>query len=276
MRRIISWLCVGGVLIGLNRPRTPETIDAQTLIEIESIYEIDTQTLWPGYEIDHFPIDVYYSQVLEFRYRDGEIQSQFPTLDNFALTIDVEEDQPILKVTNIEQWELMTNYGQRNYQDARQYYQSLIIHEGFHGFQHEEGYLDYVVGRLSRMNLTGPESILLTLDNDEDYRKLWLQEQDALMDYYFDGLKEKKDWLDTRQIREDYLIEILEADQVKSFLEWEALIESVEGEARYIELLVSRDVIPEDLSIEVDSFYSSGIEKFYQGKQNFTNLLMEL
>lgn len=299
MRHIISWLCIGGILFALNRPRTPDTIDAQTLSSIESISGVDTQSLWPGYEIVDFPIDVYYSPDLEFRYHDEEIQSQLPTLDSFALTIDIEEEQPILKVTNTEQWSLMTNYGQHNKQEALQHFQALVLHEGFHGFQYLEGYLDYFEERISLMNLSNPEALLLSLDNDEVYRELWLKEQEALNNLYLGGFQEKQTWLEAREAREDYLMEVLEPEQVRSYLEWEALMESVEGGARFIELQVSQGVSSDELHITVDPFYSSGMEKlyqigalkvailqkylgvdwqidFYQGNHHFTDLLIEV
>lgn len=119
---------------------------------------------------------------IEFRYDDGKIIKQKPTLEVLAFTAYPQEDGPVVKVLPKSMLGQAVNImGDLSHEDIDDQYITTLFHEAFHAFQFEKGYALNIENENAYEEFI---NILYLLDNDEQYQKLWLEEEKALVDYY--------------------------------------------------------------------------------------------
>ncbi|HOA81321.1 MAG TPA: hypothetical protein PKK61_09720 [Defluviitaleaceae bacterium] len=237
-----------------------DSIDKDSLNLIERAREMDLeQKLWPEYKLSKYPIDVNYGSV-EFRYDNGEIIRQKPTLEVLAFTAYPEENGSVIKVLPKSMLRQAINImGDISNKEIEHYYIASLFHEGFHAFQFENS----DVFDIEKSQNISEEfmNILYILDHDEKYQNLWLEEERALVDYY--KKNDKEAWLIAYNKRTKYLKEIL-GDDYDFYMEMENEKELIEGTAKYIEDKVLDILRGAEKEIESLDLYQKGLNKFYE------------
>lgn len=259
MKLRLIYILVGvGLIIGMFSTRIKD-IDKDTLDLIERAIVIDVENeFWPGYKLEDYPIDVNYGKV-EFKYYQGEISKQKPSLDLLALSAYPEKDGAVIKIIPYSMVrkviDMMGDMGKKERDDL---YISIIFHEGLHAFQMENG-LEYDLDKES----TRYEkfiNILYDLDNNEKYKEFWLEEQNSLLDYFEND--NKLAWIKSYNKRMTYLKEILGED-FEFYMKMENERELIEGTARYVEDKVLETITGRFIELDIDSSYYTGEGKFY-------------
>lgn len=254
------YLLIGIILVvGIFSTRI-HTIDKDTLTLIEKARQIDLEhELWPGYKLSDYPIDVNYGQV-EFKYDNGEIRKQKPSLEVLAFTAYLEEGGPVIKVLPESRLSGIANImGNMNKKDKGDYYISTLFHEGLHAFQMDHNAIDIDEDE-GEDSYEDFNNILYRLDHDEKYQTLWMEEGKSMLDYFESG--NKKLWMESYNRRRKYLEELLE-DDFDFYMEMENNRELIEGTAKYVEDKALELVTGDFTKIQIDGSYTDGAAKFY-------------
>lgn len=261
MKIKLIYLLVAIFLLGGIFHTRIETIDDETLALIEIAREMDFENeLWPGYRLNDYPLDVNYGNV-EYKYLDGMITKQKPSMGVLALSAYPEEFGPVVKVLPMSMVRTFVDpIGTSSKEERENIYISILFHEGFHCYQMDNGlniYLDYdkdVSEYKEFMN------ILNRLDNDEKYQALWLEEGNCLIDYLENDNKEQ--WVSSYNERIEYLKDVL-GDDYDFYMENENFYELLEGTARYVEDKIMGVITGEFIETDFDGSYYNGSVKFY-------------
>lgn len=258
MKTKLIYLIIGLILVvGIYSTRI-DTVDNDTLALIEMAREIDLeQELWPGYKLSEYPIDINYGKV-EFKYDNGEVTKQKPTLEVLAFTAYPEEGGPVIKILPKSMLGQVVNImGNKSKKDIENYYISTLFHEGFHAFQIGNDAIDYDEDEDLYEEFN---NILYRLDNDEKYHNLWIEEENSLLDYFENDNKEL--WIKSHNRRVKYLKEVLGND-FDFYMEMENERERIEGTAKYIEDKILEMMTGLFTKIHINGSYSKGVSKFY-------------
>lgn len=259
MKLRLIYLLVGVSLItGMFSTRIEE-LDEDTLNLIEKAIEIDSENeLWPGYKLADHPIDVNYGKV-EFKYYEGKISKQKPSLELLALSAYPEEDGAVIKIMPSSMVrKVIDMMGDMSKKERDDLYISIIFHEGLHAFQMDNGMkydLDEESKRYEKFT-----NILYDLDNNEKYKDFWIEEQNSLLDYFEN--ENKVAWIKSYKKRMEYLEKILGED-FDFYMEMESERELIEGTARYVEDKVLEGLSGKFIELDIDSSYYAGVGKFY-------------
>lgn len=261
MKTKLIYLLIGIALIVGIFSTNIDSIDEDTLTLIEKAREVDLEyELWPGYKLSDYAIDVNYGKV-EFRYNNGEITKQKPSLEVLAFTAELEENGPVIKVLPESRLSGTINImGNMSKKERRDVYISTLFHEGFHAFQMENGGIDYDNEQDNHNLYEKFNNILYKLDNDEKYQKLWIEELSSMLDYLEDGNKEL--WVGSFNNRKKYL-KILLGKDFDFYMRMENDRELIEGTAKYVEDK-SLEILTEEFNKpKTEGIYIGGVSKFY-------------
>lgn len=268
MKNKVIYILIGiGLLIGI-RLTSFNTIDQKTLSLIEESFEIDTNEIWRGFDLENYPVDVNYKDK-EFRYFNAEILEKNPDIQILALSALNTNKGPVLKVLPEERVRKIIDVGDLSLKEREKIYKSILVHEGFHCFQMENG---MEAGILVNGKIESPDenlindlnigkNILAKLDNDETYKKHWIQETKDLITFYESNNMDN--WMESRNRRIEYEKKLLKEDYpiYEKYLNRSELIE---GTARYAEEIALGLMNEEDVEIDFNGVYYTGEEKFYQ------------
>jgi hypothetical protein len=251
-------LIFGVILTGVT------TIDNETMKLIEKSLEINTEEIWPGFKLSDYPIDINYKKV-EFRYEDGEILEQKPTLEVLALSAIMEDGQGILKVLPFGMVRNISDLGGMDIITQENMYISILVHEGFHCFQFENGlsYLD--LKNMDQVNLESMkkqdfDNLDYMLDEDKNYQRLWVDEINSLLSYFNTGSLDE--FYKSKSEKENYE-KIVLGDKFEEFSQYRNEFELQEGTARYVEERVLEILGESNHTLEFDGGYRKGVEKYY-------------
>ncbi len=259
MKARVIYVIIGiGLLVGVFSTRI-QTIDPETLALIERAREVDMENeLWPGYKFSDYPLDVNYGKV-EFKYLNGRITKQKPTIDILAMTAIQEEDGPVIKVLPEAMIRKMSDTkGDKSKKGRGDVYMTFLFHEGFHCFQ-----LDENIGYNIDMEEPIDDkfyNILNRLDNDSEYKNLWIREAVCLTDYLENNNKVL--WVEAYNKRMVYLEKILEED-FAWYMTMENEFELIEGTAKYVEDKLLERLTGEFVEPTNPNLYYNGTGKFY-------------
>lgn len=269
MKTKLIYLLAGAILLtGMFFTRI-DGIDKNTLALIERAMEMDLEEdLWPGYKLSNYPIDVNYGKV-EFKYYKGEISKQKPSLGVLALSAYPEEDGPVVKIIPDSMVRKVIDIiGNMDKNQRDNVYISIIFHEGLHAFQIENGAFqtengieyDFKEDGIKNEKFT---NILYRLDNNDKYKKIWLEEQNSLVNYYENTNDTNKElWIESYNKRREYLKGFL-GDEFEFYMDMENERELIEGTARYVEDKILEVLSGEFSELDIDGSYYEGVGKFY-------------
>lgn len=260
MKTKIIYFLIGALLLGGIFQTKIETIDNETLALIERSIDIDSENqLWPGYSLNDYPLDVNYGKV-EYKYIDGNISEQNPSVGVLALSAYPEESGPVIKVLPMSMVRTYVDpIGTSSKEEREEIYISILFHEGFHCFQMDNG-LDIDLEFEDVSNSEEFVNILNKLDNDEKYQKLWIKEGEDLVDYLQNDNKDQ--WVNSYNERIRYLKEFLR-DDYHFYMENENFYELIEGTARYVEDKILEEIRGKFIETDFDGTYYKGTGKFY-------------
>lgn len=259
MKLKILFLISGLLLVLGFFTTTQRELDDETQAIIDEAIRMDHKIdLWPGYNLENFPIDINYGKE-EFRYYKGTTTSQKPTIEVLALSAIQEEDGPVIKVLPEDMVRKMTDIaGDTTPQQRKSQYISILFHEGLHAFQFTKG-----MGE-NWSNLQGDskgfDDLLIILDEDEMHKSLWIKEAEALVDFLETG--DHMSWIQAYNAKIDYMAEKL-GDDFETYMYREQLQEIIEGTARYVEEKVLTHLTGSKSNKNFDGIYRKGTEKFY-------------
>lgn len=261
MKIKLIYLLIGAILaVGIFSTKI-NTIDKETLDLIEKARQIDVESeFWPGYNLSDYTIDVNYGKV-EFKYENGKITKQKPSLGILALTISPEEDGPVIKVVPKSMLRNIVDImGDKSKKEREDTYISFLFHEGFHGFQIDSGMKYNVDEGETNEDYQKFANISDKLDNDEEYQKMWIEEVKSLIDYLENDNKDL--WIESYNRRMKYLKEVLEND-FEFYMEMESQKELIEGTAKYVEIKALETINVKQSKSKFDALYYSGDVTLY-------------
>lgn len=241
-----------------------KTIDDDTMNLIERALEIETEDIWPGYKLSNYPMDVNYNK-MEFRYDNGSIKKQEPTLEVLALSAIMDKGNPVLKVLPFKMVRNISDLGGMDLNSQENMYISILVHEGFHCFQMENGmsYPDLNdIEEVNAVNLKSQdfENHLYKLDQDTKYQNLWKDEIKGLLKYFESG--KLTHYNKARSAMESYVRTILGEDFLE-YNNYKNRMELQEGTARYVEERALEILGESNHTLEFDGNYRKGVEKYY-------------
>lgn len=259
MKVKIFFLILGlGLVIGYAN-LTPKGLDVQTQDLIAQAQSLPTQTFFPGYDLSRYPVDVYGGNV-EYRYFQGHVQKKDRALPIFAMTIDVEENGPVIKVCNLSDMRRISDLGYKDKEGRRADYLALLAHEGFHAFQWDQGYLAQVEALMQESDRLA--EALGRLDRNKTYQDLWLAESAALEEWLH-GQGGQETWQEAYQARLARQEDLVGVDLASEVTATIAIYEKVEGGARYIEDRTRAYALGQTYQAKKDPVFRSGKAKTY-------------
>lgn len=265
MKNKILYLLIGlALILGLFFTR-PRGLDNETKALIDEANSLNTSEIFPGFDSSAYPNDVNYGNI-EYRYYRGQITEQKPEYPK-ALSAVLTENGPVTKVMPLKDFRNFYDLGNRSKDDLEKAFISVLIHEAFHCHQMDNGF-DYELDGNNRIETDSsrinesqePEAILAVLDDDENYKKLWLEEMDGLIAYrdrnddtgYRKALESKDKYLQNKFDEEDY----------ETFARYTKEMEVLEGTARFVENKVLAHYGMEENG-SYHGLYSPGPSQFY-------------
>ena len=263
---VVLWFVCGAALLLSFCSGRAGLVDAHTIELIDQARMLDFDEDWPGFQPGIYPLDIYRKNLLTrdsvIRYdSDGlrEIKDRTPV---FALSLEVVPDgQVVVLLLNARDFRSFADAGDLDASSADLYYQAAICHEAFHCFQAGQGLYDvYADGITARDGSTVPATSRL-LDADDEYRRLWVQEMEALAQYARTCQNHQLCFA-AYQARLDYLYSRFDDTEVQEYLDYAAFYEKVEGTAQYIENITLSKLSGKDLEFALTG-YAEGTAKFY-------------
>ncbi|MDI9470602.1 MAG: hypothetical protein QM296_10390 [Bacillota bacterium] len=185
---IVLWFVCGAALLLSFWNSRAGLVDAHTIELIDQARMLDFEEYWPGFEPGLYPLDIYRKNLLTqdtvVRYdSDGlrEIRDRTPV---YALSMDVGPDgQAVVMLLNARDFRSFADMGDLDAASADLYYQAAICHEAFHCYQAGQGLFDVYVDGFAAHDDAAVLTTSRLLDGDDEYRRLWVQEMEALMQY---------------------------------------------------------------------------------------------
>lgn len=178
------------------------------------------------------------------------------------------ESGPVLKLLPEERVRKIIDIGDVSLKERENIYKSILIHEGFHCYQMENGMKTEIFGKDNSEDMSSEneeiikfKNLLIELDNENTYRDLWTTETESLIKFY--NTNNKTDWIKNRNERIEFEKSYLK-ENYPIYKKLANQTELIEGTARYLEnisLAIRNDSKPND---NFESVYSNDIEKFYQ------------
>lgn len=264
MKNKIIYLIIGLLVIGGFVKTSPKTIDEQTVALIERSLELNTEDMWEGFELEDYPVDVYYGNI-EYRYEDGNIKGQEPSYPVPALTAYPDIDGPVVKALPLKEVRNIIDDGSLSKKEREDVYISVLTHEAFHCYQIANGAdigiepgKGYDFDSDIQKEIEKYEKISYDLYENETYGKLCKREMKDLIAYYEKG--NGKPWLESREARIDFEREFLGED-FDFFDDYTYRSEILEGTAKYIELETIKALTGEEPEFEEE--YIKGDYRFY-------------
>lgn len=252
------------LILGLWTTRV-KGIDSWTQTCLDRALETDTSSIYEGFDIRQFPLDVHYGKV-EYSYINGKITEKAPdTVPAFsAFPTKV---GPVVKTFPIRDFRKAFDTGDLSAQDLENMYVSMLVHEAFHAFQMDHG-MTMAINDLGQIDMNDPEvkkrevfnNLLAKFDDDKTYQDKWLAMMDGLSAWSqgqgraaYDAALEDLD---------AHVRSALEPDQYEIFIYFVHERELVEGTARYVENLVLEQLGSEKNG-EYNGVYDKGQGQFY-------------
>ena len=239
MRNKIIYL-LSGLLISLGLYFTRiKSIDNETLELINQAMLIESNDFFDGYDISSYPVDVHYGKI-EYRYKDGDIQEKKPDTVP-AFTAFPSENGPVLKLMPVHDLKNIIDFGGMSPKEAKATFLSVILHEGFHCYQMDNGLKTDSIKANGSIDTDNQEykdlitfgKIMTRLDSDEKYQDLWLKEMQALLAYRDQGKKD--DYIKAKNNKMDYVEGKLGKKDYKIYDYYVKEKELLEGTAKFIE-----------------------------------------
>lgn len=274
MKGKISYVFVGLVIIaGLFSTRVKE-IDADTMNLIKLSHSIESEKIFPGYNMSKYPMDINYDKI-EFRYYKDKISKQKPLYPP-AFSAVPEEDGPVLKVLGLNDFRNVFDMGSASKENISKAYVSMLLHEGFHCYQMDHGLKADDSEKIIDGNLNDEKDsktfyeIQKRLDNDEDYKKLWIDEIKGLIN--FRDHNDNSSYEIARKKMDNYLHKKLTKEDYDIYSNYSKEMETIEGTARYVENCVLESFAQKKNGVFNDEFVN-GTNKFYLSGSIKTEIL---
>ncbi|WP_054252872.1 hypothetical protein [Neofamilia massiliensis] len=259
MKTKIIYILAGILLIsGLYMTR-PKTIDPENLAAIEKVRSLDGDSLYVGFEPASYPVDVNYGSV-EYSFNKGEITSQDP-LYPLALSAINTDDGPHIKVLPIKDFRNLLGLESKSKESLENSYIAMLAHEAFHCYQMDHGLEDddFQEGQEEKNQAEFME-ILNRLDDDQAYQDFYLNYLEGLVKYRDRGNKDL--YLSAKKDLDAYVKSILDQDKYTIYRKNSAIMEVVEGSARFVENKVL-DLKEEKRNGEFSRIFPKNTSKFY-------------
>lgn len=259
MKAKIIYILLGLLLVlGLYLTR-PKTIDPETLAAIEEVKTLDGDSLYKGYDPSIYPVDVNYGD-LEYRLYQGKITNQDPKYP-LAFTAIATEAGPAIKVLPIKDFRNLLDLGTKSKEAIKNSYVAMLAHEAFHCYQMDQGLReeDLPEGQDEKSQAEFLE-LVKRLDDDKAYQGYFLNYLAGLIKYRDTG--DKGPYLMAKKDLDAYVKSTLTTDKYSLYRENSAIMELVEGPARYVENKVL-DLRGEERNGEFTGSFPKGLEKFY-------------
>lgn len=257
MKAKIIYLTLGLTLITSYLISQPQAPSQQSIDLVKASQAIDSQALWPGYDISRYPIDIRFKDQ-EFRYQDGSFTQQNNQLDPIGYTAYLDDQVgPVIKIAPLEDYAGLAEWDGSDPDQIQAGYLATIAHEGFHCYQFEHGlaewfYDDSEVEVISEEDLARKQDLINQLENDPDYQALWLAELESLS-------QGRDDYLNLQVQRQAYEADFLGADY-PYYQDYMQLYELMEGTAKYVEHSYRYG----DQPLELTGFFTPGTVRFYE------------
>lgn len=264
MKNKIIYLIVGLLVLGGFVITSPKTIDKETVSLIERSLELNTEDMWEGFDLEDYPVDVYYGKI-EYRYEDGNIEGQEPSYPVPALTAYPDIDGPVIKVLPLKEVRNIIDDGSMDLKEREDVYISVLAHEGFHCYQIANGAdigiepgKGYDFNSDIQKEIEKFDKISYELNENKIYEELCKKEMIDLIEYYETG--NGKSWLESREERIAFEREFL-GENFDFYDDYTYRSELLEGTAKYIELETIRALRGEEPEFKEE--YIKGDYRFY-------------
>ncbi len=273
MRNKIMYIVFGMLLIFGFVKTSAKGIDDNTLNLIIESQKIDTNSIWKGFELEKYPIDVNYGKS-EFRYYYGETIKKQPDIMVLALSAINTEIGPVIKVIPEAQVRKVIDKGDLSLEERNKIYKSVLVHEAFHCFQMENGAAGINVdsGNIKSEDLDDFKKyseLLKRIDKNETFQNLWIKEMADLELYHKTG--ESDAWATSRAVRLAFEKDFFGEDY-DIFRKYVNDRELIEGTARYVEE-ASLVIMKYDAKTEFSGQFINGDEKYYRSGCLKANIL---
>lgn len=259
MKAKIIYILVGLLLIsGLYMTR-PKTIDPETLAAIKKVRSLDADSLYLGFDPGKYPVDVNYGNV-EYSFNKGAITRQDP-LYPLAFSAINTADGPLIKVLPIKDFRNILGLESKSKESLENSYIATLAHEAFHCYQMDHGLEDGDLpeGQEEKSQAEFLE-LVKRLDDDKTYQGYFSNYLAGLVKYRDIG--DKGPYLMAKKDLDAYVKSILDQDKYNIYRENSAIMELVEGSARFVENKVL-DLRGEKRNGEFSGIFPKNTSKFY-------------
>lgn len=273
MKSKIIYIVIG-ILLVLGYVKTSSRgIDDNTLDLIVDSQKIDTNSIWKGFELEKYPVDVNYG-ASEYRYYNGDTIKKKPDIKVLALSAMDTEVGPVIKTLPEAQVRKIIDSGDLSLEERNKIYKSVLVHEAFHCYQIEKGAegINVDSGNVKSDELEGFKKyseLLQRIDKSETFRNLWVKEMVDLEKYYKTG--ESDAWVASRSeslaFEKDFF-----GEDYELFRKYVNNRELIEGTARYVEE-ASLVMMKHKVKTGFSGLYTNGDEKYYESGCLKANIL---
>lgn len=280
MKNKIIYAILGIAILAGFFTTSAKTIDRDTLALIERSHKLDTEEIWLGFDAEKYPVDLYYGNV-EYRYQDGKITEQEPSISIVALSIFLEEFGPVIKAIPLSEVRHIIDEGGMTKKEREDIYLSVLIHEAFHCHQVDHGAdigmepgQGYDFNSQTQKDVERFAGLMDRLDADKTFQTLSEREMTDLVNFYETGSGEA--WLVSREERIAYERQLLDEDY-EFYLNYSSRAELLEGTAKYVELETIKRLTGEEPTFKKEfiktdyRFYITGALKSYIIDKNVEN-----